>query len=118
SDGELNIQLYPLDATFEKIERWKEVHREKNIIPFQEEDINKHDWYEIGKTLKKIERKYGTKITDYIQDNTLNGVESAEELVRELEIGRASCRERGEIEVGEGLLLKGCIEMTEASIET
>ncbi|HLR51456.1 MAG TPA: T7SS effector LXG polymorphic toxin, partial [Candidatus Avamphibacillus sp.] len=85
SDGELNIQLYPLDATFEKIERWKEVHREKNIIPFPEEDINKHDWYEIGKTLKNIERKYGTKITDYIQDNTLNGVESAEELVRELE---------------------------------
>lgn len=85
SNGDLNIQLYPLDETFEKIERWMEVHEAKKAIPFPGEDINKHDWYEIGKSLKNIERNYGTKITDYIQDGTLHGVDSVQELVRELE---------------------------------
>jgi len=36
---ELTIQLYPLDPTFDKIERWKEVHEVNSTILFPEKAI-------------------------------------------------------------------------------
>ena len=67
SGKELNIQLYPLEETFTKIERWKELHNADNSdIPFPEEEINSHDWYEVGEKLYEIEEEYGSEVTDYI----------------------------------------------------
>lgn len=70
---ELNIQLYPLDGTFEKIDRWIEVHEANADIPFPKKAINSHDWYEIGKELLEVELEFGSKITDYISNGAKNG---------------------------------------------
>jgi len=78
---ELNIQLYPLDATFEKISRWEILHEIEPSIPFPQEAINAHDWKEIGKELSEIEDQFGSELTDYIQDDS---DESAEDLVDRL----------------------------------
>jgi len=81
----LNIQLYPVDATFEKIERWEAVNKVNKNIPFPEADINKQNWGKVNLELRNIEEKYGARITNYIQDASLTEGESVEELVSELE---------------------------------
>lgn len=67
-NGELTYQLYPLDATFEKIERWKELHEDHPEIPFPQDAINSGDWYKVGETLSKMQKQFGTELTDHIQD--------------------------------------------------
>ena len=70
---ELNIKLYPIDSTFAKIERWRELHNINSNIPFPEEAIIAHDWYEIGQKLAEIEDEFGTKMYQYIYDGSTNG---------------------------------------------
>lgn len=82
---ELNLQLYPLDGTFEKIDRWKELHEINPDIPFPEESVNSHDWYEIGQKLRSLELDLDSKITDYISNGALNGEESVKALVNGIE---------------------------------
>ncbi|WP_164217727.1 LXG domain-containing protein [Virgibacillus sp. YIM 98842] len=78
---ELNIQFYPLDGTFEKMERWKELHKENPNLYFPNKEINSHDWYAIGNELKKIQLDYGSKTYAYIYDGSENG-ESIEVLAK------------------------------------
>jgi hypothetical protein len=70
---ELNIQFYPLDGTFEKMERWKELHKENPDLYFPDQEINSHDWYAIGYELKKIQLDFGSKTYAYIYDGSKNG---------------------------------------------
>src|SRR5690625_3300962 len=79
---ELSIQLYPLDETFAKLERWQELHdAKKSDIPFPVEEVNSHDWYEVGKKLNEIVEDYGTEVTNYISSHK-EGV-SVDDLVKE-----------------------------------
>src|SRR5699024_2991668 len=66
--GELTYQLYPLDATFDKIEKWRKLHEEHPEIPFPEEAIKSGNWYEVGDEILKLELKFGSAVTDHIQD--------------------------------------------------
>jgi len=64
----LTYQLYPVDATFEKIEKWRKLHEEHPEIPFPEEAIKSGNWYEVGDEILKLELKFGSAVTDHIQD--------------------------------------------------
>jgi len=64
--GGLSIQLYPLDETFNKIERWKKLSETNPEIPFPEEAFNSQDWYEVSKELREIETEFGSEVTDSI----------------------------------------------------
>src|SRR5699024_5626831 len=66
SGGGLSIQLYPLDETFNKIERWKQLSETNPKIPFPEEAFNSQDWYEVSKELREIENEFGSEVTDII----------------------------------------------------
>lgn len=68
----MNIQFYPLDGTFNKIERWEELHKENPNLYFPDKEINASDWHEISKSLYEIEVEY-PKIYSYIYDGTTNG---------------------------------------------
>jgi len=58
--GGLSIQLYPVDESFNKIKRWKQLSETRPEIPFPEEVFNSQDWYEVAKELRKVENEFGS----------------------------------------------------------
>ena len=64
--GELGIQLYPVDETFKKIERWRQLSERDSEIFFPENAVNAQDWYEVSNKLKELELEHGSELTDSI----------------------------------------------------
>jgi len=85
---EINIQLYPQEETFKKVERWKELHAANPNIDFPENAVNEHDWYKMGETLYNLEldlEEHSTKIINYISSGDKGGEDSIEDLVKGIE---------------------------------
>lgn len=85
---EINIQLYPQEETFKKVERWKELHAANPNIDFPEDAVNEHDWYKMGETLYNLEldlEEHSTKIINYISSGDKGGEDSIEDLVKGIE---------------------------------
>ncbi|PXW90142.1 WXG superfamily protein probably secreted by type VII secretion system [Pseudogracilibacillus auburnensis] len=84
SAGEtLDMQLYPTDKTYEMIERWKEVFSSNREIPYLNKLIQTDDWFKIADYLEKIKLKYGSDLTNYIQDGILKDGTMVDDLVKE-----------------------------------
>lgn len=74
SDEELHVKLYPTDATYEILDRWKLASMINNEIPYPTELIESQDWYEIDKQLDEILESYIDKLPrlkTYIMDSVL-----------------------------------------------
>lgn len=69
----MEIQFYPTDSTFDKLERWSELHELNPDIEFPEDAINEHDWKEIGNSLHKVVETFKPKTLTYIEDGNKNG---------------------------------------------
>ncbi|GIO23547.1 hypothetical protein [Oceanobacillus sp. J11TS1] len=69
----LDVQLYPLDGTFIKLERWRELHEKNPNLYFPEKEINAHDWYAIGEKLKEVNNEFGWKTYSYIYEGAKHG---------------------------------------------
>lgn len=69
----LEIQFYPTDSTFDKLERWKELHELNPDIAFPEDTINEHDWREIGNSLHEVVKTFESDTLRYISDGNKNG---------------------------------------------
>jgi len=76
---EVNIQLYPLDETFEKITRWRKIHEANPNITIPDDAIHSHDWYEVGEELLDIQLDHGTIVVNYITSGKTEG-KSIEEI--------------------------------------
>lgn len=79
------MQLYPTDKTYEMIERWKEVFSSNREIPYLNELIQTDDWFKIADYLEKIKLKYGSDLTNYIQDGILRDGKTVKDIAHETE---------------------------------
>jgi len=80
------VQLYPTGATYDMLERWKEVHELNPDFRTPTDEIESEDWYGITNYFRDHELEFDNDLQDYITHGTeVEGTKTLEELAQEHE---------------------------------
>src|SRR5699024_9942416 len=80
SPPNLEVQLFPTEASYEMLDRWKEVYKINSEIPYPKDQIESLDWYGIAEYLATYDTQISSDLSDYITEGTLSGNQSVEKV--------------------------------------
>lgn len=79
SSPNIEVQLFPTEASYEMLARWTEVYNINSEVPYPQDYIESCG-YGIAEYLVNYDTQISSDLSDYITEGTLSGKQSVEEI--------------------------------------